>query len=60
MGKVILANGNGAEKRSIHGPSMNQVVLCGRLVADPRGHRSPGSRQSGRTARQRVPDGDQR
>jgi len=35
MGKVIPMNGGGAEKRSTRGPSMNQVVLCGRLVADP-------------------------
>src|SRR5467141_3441122 len=38
MGKVIPMNGDGAEKRSTRGPSMNQVVLCGRLVADPRVH----------------------
>lgn len=37
MGKMIPMNG-GAEKRSRRGPSMNQVVLCGRLVADPRVH----------------------
>jgi hypothetical protein len=33
MGKVISMNGNGAEKRSTRGPSINQVVLCGRLGA---------------------------
>ena len=38
MGKVVPMTGNGAEKRSTRGPSMNQVVLCGRLVADPRVH----------------------
>ena len=38
MGKVIPMNGDGADKRSTCGPSMNQVVLCGRLVADPRVH----------------------
>jgi single-strand DNA-binding protein len=38
MGKVIPTNGSGAEKRLTRGPSMNQVVLCRRLVADPRVH----------------------
>jgi hypothetical protein len=38
MGKVIPMNGSGAEKRLTRGSSMNQVVLCGRLVADPRAH----------------------
>src|SRR2546425_13198020 len=38
MGKVIPMNGSSSEKRSTRGPSMNQVVLCGRLVADPRVH----------------------
>jgi single-strand DNA-binding protein len=38
MGKVIPMNGDGADKRSTRGPSMNQVVLCGRLIADPRVH----------------------
>jgi hypothetical protein len=38
MGKVIPTNGSGAEKRVTRGPSLNQVVPCGRLVADPRVH----------------------
>lgn len=38
MDEVIPMNDNGAEKRSRRGPSMNQVVLCGRLAADPRVH----------------------
>jgi hypothetical protein len=38
MGKVIPMNDNRAEKRLTRGPSLNQVVLCGRLVADPRVH----------------------
>ncbi len=41
MNKVIPMNGDGAEKRSTRGPSMNQVVLCGRLIADPRVHVKP-------------------
>jgi hypothetical protein len=36
MGKVIPMNDNGAEKRSTRRPLLNQAVLCGRLVADPR------------------------
>jgi hypothetical protein len=39
MGKVIPMNGSGAEKRLTRGPSLNRVVLCGRLVADPYGRR---------------------